>query len=97
MTLLTRADYLAGKCTHKEYYLGIARELPIPINQNLLVRVRESVDRHLNDIPLSEWDGLGRMYGPWAVHNFRARGDYVTRAGMVSLLKVLYLEEAHKT
>ena len=94
----TRSDYLEGRCTHQEYYLEIAKEIGLTCDAKLLVRVRESVDKHLNDIPLLRWDAAGAYIriDHRTIKAFKARGDCITDAGMVSLLKVFYLDAATK-
>lgn len=79
VTLLSqqRDLYLAGQIEHNDYYLwltdfiGLRDELiPVP-NERIL----NSIDKHLNDIPLRHWDGahpmvseLARSKGiPWAL------------------------------
>lgn len=94
----TRRDYLEGRCSHREYYLEIAKEIGPTANAALLQRVRESKDPLLNDIPLRDWDSIASFlqHSPKLKAAFRARDDYVTAAGMVSLLKVFYLDAATK-
>lgn len=54
----TRKQYLAGDCTHSEYYgqfvdEGIKQEVLRKIGKT---RLEKSKDLHLNDIPLRLWD-----------------------------------------
>jgi hypothetical protein len=94
----TRSDYLEGRCTHQEYYLDIASGLHLTANSELLQWVRQSRDPHLNDIPLRRWDSIAAFlqHSPKLKEAFKARGDFVSAAGMVSLLKVFYLDAATK-
>ncbi len=59
-TSFTRADYMEGRATHRQYYgqfvtpaikAVISRWVGIPA-------LMASKDEHLNDIPLSQWDGM---------------------------------------
>ena len=94
----TRSDYLEGRCTHREYYLDIASGLHLTTNTELLQWVKQSRDPHLNDIPLRRWDSIAAFlqHSPKLRAAFRRRGDFVSAAGMVSLLKVFYLDAATK-
>lgn len=94
----TRADYLARRCTHAEYYGAIVADAPVTFKPDFLNRVQRALgagDEPLNTIPLREWD---RMAGAtFARPNgyctaevdraFRERGDYPTLAGLVCRLK----------
>lgn len=96
----TRRDYLEGRCSHREYYLEIAKEIGPTCVAEILARVKRSKDQHLNDIPLSDWDALAGwivfVHGDYLRSSLRKRGDFITDAGMVSLLKVFYLDAATK-
>ncbi len=86
----TRLDYLAGKCTHREYYAQFvtAAVLGRVASRIGLDRIRKSQDQHLNDIPLSKWDALFQDACPADVNRMmREAGDFPTLAGMVSLAK----------
>lgn len=56
----TRADYMANRCTHRQYYgqfvspaikAVILRQIGRPV-------LMASKDGHLNDIPLAQWDAM---------------------------------------
>jgi len=80
-----RKDYLAGKVSHQAYYGEIAKELGIKFTPEFLDLVRASNDPHLNDIGLKTWDRLGLSYS--MSEAMRARGDNVSLAGKVCVLK----------
>ena len=88
-----RKDYLNGKYTHQEYYGGIAKEVGISISESRLNQAREAIkaDKHMNNIPLTEWDVWAssqmRYQGSRIKAAFASRGDYVTQAGLVCMLK----------
>ncbi len=82
----TRADYLANKCTYRQYYAQFVTEdmklrLLAHIGGDNLLR---STDEHLNDIPLRTWDLF--IAGPLAIP-MKAVGDYMTQAGNVCIAK----------
>lgn len=83
----TRADYMAGKCTHREYYgqfvnAGTKSVVLHGIGRELLLA---SKDEHLNDIPLALWDRL--VPEAPGSGGFAKAGDFYTIAGGVCLLK----------
>lgn len=99
--MITRADYLNHLATHDEYYLEIAAEIglaPRPEDSpEFAERVRHSLgngDPHLNLIPLGTWDSKGSalmLYNGERVRAaFKARGDFVTLAGLVCLVKAAW-------
>lgn len=87
-----RSDYLDHQCTHREYYAQFVGE-----NERIIVRTRigreritKSRDEALNDIPLSEWDGLAMAYlmKDGALRSrLKASGDIPTLAVCVCILK----------
>ncbi|MGE3483472.1 MAG: hypothetical protein AB7L09_01950 [Nitrospira sp.] len=89
--MLTRKQYMDGECTHDDYYLEIAREAGISYaKSDMLPRVKACLargDEHLNDIPLREWDARGRAIVRHVQAPMKARGDYVTPAGLVCVVK----------
>ena len=59
----TRSDYMTGKATHQQYYMGLASIIGIDTLRSILpstIEARraafESGDYHLNKIPLQSWD-----------------------------------------
>ncbi len=98
MKLIQRADYLAHKATHREYY----SQFVTPYVKQTVIRaigksaILASTDEHFNDIPLSKWDAiigwsdfsrvpLATDLGSGAA--LRACGDYPTPAGIVCIMK----------
>ena len=59
-TTHTRQDYLAHRCTHREYYAQFVNESTrLSVRACIGVeRLLASTDEHFNDIPLHEWDSL---------------------------------------
>ena len=94
-TKTARARYLAGEITHREFYAPIALAIGVRIPESTMARVRTCKERSvfdgglsltLNEIPLCEWDALGRSV-PDAREAFKAQGDFWSLAGMVCALK----------
>jgi len=82
----TREDYLADRCTHREYYAQfVTEEMKARLLRYLgIERLLASKDEHLNDIPLRTWD-LFIAY-PLAI-SLKSVGDYSTIAGNVCIAK----------
>ena len=85
--MITRKQYMAGDCTHAEYYAQFINE---SVKDRVLKyigldAIKRSTDEHMNDIPLQQWDSIGitRHTGD----QFSACGDYPTLAGSVCLYK----------
>lgn len=85
----TRSQYLAGQCSHREYY---AQFVTPEIRAQVLARFPlkqlcgTSDQAHLNSIPLVSWNGL--TYSMRGVDTaLRAAGDGPTQAGKVCILK----------
>jgi len=104
--MITRQRYLAGLATHREYYTEIAEEIGIAITRPdapIIQRAREALkkgDKALNSIPLAEWDNwalsLMAYRGSDVRAAFQRRGDFVTDADLVCLLKTVvknYIEK----
>lgn len=55
-----RKAYMAGECTHQQYYAQFATPAVIRLVGNHIgvSRIVMSADEHFNDIPLREWDAL---------------------------------------
>lgn len=69
--MLSRAYYLAGRCSHEEYYGQFVTQATLELVKTHIGidRIRASLDPHLNDIPLKEWDDLSEL----ARHTVRTR------------------------
>lgn len=67
MIQFTRADYLAEKVTHEQYYAQFLTEPLLELVQVAFGgRIAASKDSYFNDIPLKEWDLLSTSV-PWGV------------------------------
>ena len=94
----TRAEYLDKKCTHREYYGSIVKDARIffdkqdrIVQQAMLCEDQKHFNTvgHENGIPLHVWDRLGSdlsLRGRMS-RACRERGDYLTAAGIVCILK----------
>lgn len=89
-----RLRYLNGEITHQEYYQAIAEEVGLSYKYNAELiawgkSALENGDAHFNGKRLPFWDRLGI----WARNNprvhqaFKKRGDSVSYAGIVCLVK----------
>lgn len=93
--MITRKEYLEGEFSHAEYYAEIVASVPLhSFPYQLADRCRAALvagDEHLNTIPLAEWDAYGRRLGlphsPSLKANLRERGDFISDAGIVCILK----------
>lgn len=87
----TRADYMAGKVSHEEYYRAVARSAGISYaKSDILLKVRDALaagDHHLNTIPLGFWDLRAAGLLPSISRAFKVHGDGDTLAGRVCVLK----------
>ena len=56
----TRTDYLAGNCSHREYYGQFVTENIKNYVVSMIGKraILEATDPHLNDIALQKWDQL---------------------------------------
>lgn len=96
-----RSDYIgnlpdgAVRATHRQYY----GQFVTPEIKNLVLRRIASVeqlvkaaqaDRHLNNIPLQQWDNV-RVFSSTAKALEQA-GDYLTLCGQVCILKEAALQ-----
>ena len=92
-TLFTRADYLADKCTHQQYYAQFVSD----VTKDLVARhigldkIKASTKPYFNDIPLILWDQIAHGGIPRAIA-FRDVGDISSLAGNVCIAK----EAAHQ-
>ena len=85
--LITRKEYMAGECTHREYFAQFTTPGTIALVKRGIgvKRILASHDPHFNDIPLREWDALvPRAPGSG---RFAAAGEQYTLAAGVCLLK----------
>jgi len=84
----TRKQYLAGECTHDQYYDQLVTE---ELKNTVLRSIPEkqimwSRDESFNDIPLRSWDWLAK-FNPVEPKKFKELGDFSTLAGQVCALK----------
>jgi hypothetical protein len=85
--MITRKDYLEGRATHHEYYMDVLNamafkpHLPVSVE---VIREKLKTDDALNNIPLIQWDCC-TVTGANEV--LKERGDYLTAAGKVCILK----------
>jgi len=58
--MITRKEYMDKEYTHEEYYGQFVNDAIIKIVGDSIGvdRIKASTDKHLNDIPLKEWDNL---------------------------------------
>jgi len=91
ITKFTQADYMNGKCTHRQYYAqfvtpaimeGVVARFGKEKLANCLAR-----DGNLNNIPLHKWDGLAGNFVKEVSEAMKAHGDFASLAGMVCVLK----------
>ena len=73
----TRADYLAGKCSHDDYYSqfvtpAVLSRVKLYIGEK---RIRQSSDPHFNDVPLVLWDHLN-LQTAIHVETWRTANEY---------------------
>ena len=84
--MFTRKQYMAKECTHREYYGQFVTD---DTRQTVLQsigrsKLENSIDPHLNDIPLQQWD---HMYLPPLGCSMKEAGDWLSMAGKVCILK----------
>lgn len=63
--MFTRGQYLAGECSHQEYYAQFVNQWVVDcvrgqFGVNQLVNAQE-IDEHFNSIPLYRWDDRNVM------------------------------------
>lgn len=88
----SRADYLAGKVSHREYYGQFVTEATIRavVQRFGEERLLSCTNEHLNDIPLHLWDRACMVNSTVILpflNRFRDAGDYCTLSGMVCIAK----------
>lgn len=98
---LTRQDYLQGNCSHQDYYMDIAREVGIAVTS--AQDASEFLELHkkdalLNQKPLDWWDSWASslmLYNGKRVRSaFLCRGDSVSKASLVALVKTVAVHAA---
>lgn len=59
-TEYTRADYMAGNCTHNEFYAQFVTPAILQLVKSQIgkARIKKSQDPNLDDIPIAHWDTL---------------------------------------
>ena len=86
--MISRQDYLAGKCTHREWYgQFVTRSIRYQVGGRIGIdRIKSSTDPAFNDIPLSEWDSFkGEAWG--LTNKLKEAGDYLTLSAYVCVAK----------
>lgn len=85
--MITRKEYMAGACTHREYYAQFVNAGTVAYIARAIGadRIKSSTHPHFSDIPLATWDRL-TPNAPGS-GNFKKAGDYYTLAGGVCMLK----------
>ncbi len=90
-TKFSRADYLARKCTHREYYSQFVSNSLVSQMASRFGKehLKECflTDEHLNNIPLKIWDGLEMAYRSAFYHNVKEAGDTYSQSSGVCILK----------
>lgn len=101
--MISRKEYMESPLgdrqeMHTKYYEQFSA-LPFywikqyPSWQRIVEKARKSTDKHLNDIPLKEWDDLMPIPIPYNLGNLvRSCGDYITAAGWVCIAKCAVLK-----
>ena len=101
--MISRKEYMESPLgdrqeMHTKYYEQFSA-LPFywikqyPSWQRIVEKARKSTDKHLNDIPLKEWDNLMPTPIPYNLVNLvRSCGDYITKAGWVCIAKCAVLK-----
>lgn len=86
-----RVDYLAKRCTHREYYAQfVTPEIRSAVLRAFpLKRLRETSDqKNLNSIPLNQWDLLAGGYSTQlCATKLREAGDGCSLASSVCIPK----------
>ena len=93
--MLTRQDYLAGRCSHREYYGDIVDELRTKYEINVrdtfwIDGVREALDygdEALSFIPVSQWDNMASFWLRLFREPLEVRNAPVSLAACVCIYK----------
>lgn len=86
----TRKDYLEKRATHSEYYgqfvtPGVLATVKQYIGEK---EIKQSKDKHFNDIPLAKWDAFSQHSSFKLLGGkMREAGDYLTLSGIVCVAK----------
>jgi hypothetical protein len=98
---MTRRDYLEGRVTHQEYYESVADAAGIafssPMSREFMGRVTEALskgDKHLNSIPLREWDWRAAAAKRPISRALREHGDSWSAAGAACTMKAAAIRDA---
>jgi hypothetical protein len=88
----TRADYMAGRVSHDEYYRAVVRTAGLHYSDTHpdVAKWREHLaagDVHLNRLPLVYWDRLAGLAQASLARALRAHGDAWSLAGGVCAVK----------
>lgn len=85
----TRAQYLNGECTHREFYGAVVKDAGIRYTPEdfIVQRAMESKDGHYNDIPLTAWDAEAAVARPAISRALKAHGDFWSLAGGLCVVK----------
>jgi len=83
----TRLQYLAGECTHREYYAQFVTD---KVKSNVIryigrINIETSNDKSFNDIPLRKWANIGIPVD--IVDALKEAGDGYSLAGAVCINK----------
>jgi hypothetical protein len=76
--MISRADYMQGKATHRAYYGqfvtdGLRAFIAARVG---IERLRASTDEHFNDIPLALWDSFAGVVASYAGRAIREAQGY---------------------
>jgi len=87
--MITRAEYIAGNASHRDYYGQFVDEAVLDgIKRDLgLERIMASKDESFNDIPLAVWDCLPCTRAGTVTEKLVACGDFPSMAGLVCIAK----------
>ncbi len=85
--MITRKDYLEGRATHSEYYGQFVSERHFAVLNLEHEKIKNSTDKHFNDIPLKFWQELALRASTYTTTKMIEAGDYLTLAGAVCIIK----------
>ena len=87
--MLTRQDYIDGKCTFDDYYGQFVTDTIRFIVEGTIgvERIMRSTDPHLNDISLYSWDRLEPLIKPLIKEQMKKAGDHVALSSVVCVAK----------
>lgn len=88
----TRADYMAKKVTHEQFYGAVVETAGIYLqaDHSLVGRAREALaagDKDLNTIPLVTWDLEVAIRQGAITRALKEHGDFFSLAGGVCVMK----------